>query len=138
MFAEFERKISSLTESGTTLTSEVLNDIYYKLNCDYYGPAVTVDKEISYEWARIPHFYYNFYVFQYSTGFCAAVALANRILTGGESAARDYLGFLSGGCSKDPIALLRGAGVDMASPAPIEEAVKLFSGLVDEMEDLLK
>ena len=138
MFAEFERKISLLTESGTTLTADVLNDIYYKLNCDYYGPAVTVDKEISYEWARIPHFYYNFYVFQYSTGFCAAVALANRILTGGESAARDYLGFLSGGCSKDPIALLRGAGVDMASPAPIEEAVKLFSGLVDEMEDLLK
>ena len=88
------------------------------------------------EWARIPHFYYNFYVFQYATGFSAAIALSQRILKEGAPAVSDYINFLSGGCSKDPIALLRGAGVDMESPKPIEDALKIFGGLIDEMEAL--
>ena len=88
------------------------------------------------EWARIPHFYYNYYVFQYATGYAAAIALSRRILGEGESAVKDYLGFLSGGCSKDPISLLKGAGVDMTSPAPVEQALELFDRLLDEMEEL--
>ena len=97
-----------------------------------------MDEEIDMEWARIPHFYYNFYVFQYATGFSAAIALSQRILSEGAQAVTDYKNFLSGGCSKDPIALLRGAGVDMNSPEPIEKALKLFGELIDEMDDLLK
>ena len=89
------------------------------------------------EWARIPHFYYNYYVFQYATGFSAAIALSQKILKEGEPAVKDYLDFLSGGCSKDPISLLRGAGVDMASPEPINEALKLFGSLIDELDELL-
>lgn len=137
MFAEFELKINALAEQGTTLTAQTLNELYYQLNCDYYGDAMTVDVPIAYEWGRIPHFYYDFYVFQYATGFSAAVALAEKILTEGESAARKYLSFLSGGNSADPIALLRGAGVDMASPEPIERALALFGELIGEMEELL-
>ena len=96
-----------------------------------------VDPDIDVEWARIPHFYYTFYVYQYATGYAAAIALSRRILREGETAVKDYLGFLSGGCSADPITLLRGAGVDMASPAPIEDATKLFDDLISEMEALL-
>ena len=95
-----------------------------------------VDDRIAMEWARIPHFYYNYYVFQYATGYAAAIALSRRILGEGESAVKDYLGFLSGGCSKDPISLLKGAGVDMTSPAPVEQALELFDRLLDEMEEL--
>ena len=137
MFAEFELKINEMCAQGITLTAEALDELYYELNRDYYGDGVTVDKEISYEWARIPHFYYDFYVYQYATGFSAAVALAERILSGGEDAAKAYLSFLSGGSSKDPISLLRDAGVDMATPAPIEEALRLFGELIDELEELL-
>ena len=95
------------------------------------------DEEIDFEWERIPHFYYNFYVFQYATGFSAAMALSQRILKEGESAVKDYLGFLSGGCSKSPIDLLRGAGVDMSTPQPIHEALALFGSLIDELDQLL-
>ena len=94
------------------------------------------DGQIALEWSRIPHFYYNYYVFQYATGYSAAIALSRRILQEGEPAVKDYLEFLSGGCSKDPIDLLKGAGVDMASPQPIQAALDLFDSLLDEMETL--
>ena len=96
------------------------------------------DPEISLEWARIPHFYRNFYVYQYATGFSAAIALSQRILKEGAPAVKEYLGFLSGGCSADPVSLLKGAGVDMSSPAPVRDALQLFDQLIDEMEKLTK
>lgn len=137
MFAEFELMINERVEHGESLTAENLCEMYHKLNVDYYGDDLIVDEELDMEWARIPHFYYNYYVYQYATGFSAAIALSQRILNEGESAVRDYIGFLSGGCSKDPISLLRGAGVDMASQKPIEDALKLFRKLLDDMEELL-
>ncbi|HIS46499.1 MAG TPA: oligoendopeptidase F [Candidatus Scybalocola faecigallinarum] len=137
MFAEFEMKINEASENGVGLTADYLKELYHQLNVEYYGDDVVVDPEIDIEWARIPHFFYNFYVFQYATGFSAAMALSQRILKEGESAVKDYISFLSGGCSKDPISLLRGAGVDMESPKPIEEALNLFSSLIDEMEELM-
>ena len=109
---------------------------YRRLNELYYGPDVVTDDQIAVEWARIPHMYYNYYVFQYSTGYSAAIALSRKILSGEKDAVRDYLNFLSGGCSKTPIDLLKGAGVDMTSPDPINEALKLFDELLDEMEEL--
>ncbi len=137
MFAEFERNIGRLTAQGQTLTAEVLCGEYKRLNKLYFGPDMVVDDRIAMEWARIPHFYYNYYVFQYATGYCAAIALSRRILREGESAVKDYLGFLSGGCSKSPIELLKGAGVDMASPEPVDQALTLFGELLDEMEALV-
>lgn len=137
MFAEFEMLINRASEQGEALTSEMMNKLYHELNVKYYGPAVVVDEEIDYEWERIPHFYYNFYVFQYATGFSAAMALSERILKEGDPAVKDYLGFLSGGCSKDPISLLQGAGVDMRTPKPIHDALALFNSLIDELDALL-
>lgn len=137
MFAEFELMINEKVERGESLTAENLCEMYHRLNVEYYGDDLIVDSELDMEWARIPHFYYNYYVYQYATGFSAAIALSQRILNEGESAVRDYIGFLSGGCSKDPISLLRGAGVDMASKAPVTDALKLFRELLDEMEELL-
>ena len=137
MFAEFELCIAELSRAGQTLTADLLCEEYRKLNEAYYGPDVVLDENIALEWARIPHFYYNYYVFQYATGYSAAIALSQRILAEGEPAVRDYLGFLSGGCSKTPIELLRGAGVDMTTPQPVESALKLFGELLDEMEALL-
>ncbi len=138
MFAEFEREISRVAESGETLTAERLEGIYYDLNKLYYGEDVVCDKEIAIEWARIPHFYRHFYVYQYATGFSAAMALSKRILEGGESAVADYLKFLSGGCSTDPVSLLKMAGVDMSTPKPVNDALTLFGELIDELEELLK
>ena len=138
MFAEFELIIGRMIGEGKTLTADVLCDEYRKLNALYYGPDMIVDDEIAMEWARIPHFYYNYYVFQYATGYSAAIALSRKILAEGESAVKDYLNFLSGGCSKSPIDLLKGAGVDMTSPEPINQALKLFDELLDEMEELTK
>ena len=137
MFAEFELRIAELSRAGQTLTADLLCEEYRKLNEAYYGPDVVLDENIALEWARIPHFYYNYYVFQYATGYSAAIALSQRILAEGEPAVRDYLGFLSGGCSKTPIERLRGAGVDMTKPQPVESALKLFGELLDEMEALL-
>ena len=137
MFAEFELKMSELVEAGQTLTADALCDIYHKMNVDYYGDAVVIDREIAMEWARIPHFFMNFYVFQYATGFSAAMALSRRILNEGQPAVDDYLRFLSGGCSKTPIDLLKDAGVDMATAAPIETALKTFGELLDEFEALM-
>ena len=138
MFAEFELIIGRLIGEGKTLTADILCEEYKKLNAMYYGPDMVVDDEIAMEWARIPHFYYNYYVFQYATGYSAAIALSRKILEEGESAVKDYIGFLSGGCSKSPIDLLKGAGVDMTSPEPINQALKLFDQLLDEMEELTK
>ena len=138
MFAEFERNIGILTAQGQTLTAEVLCAEYKRLNEMYFGPDMVVDDQIAMEWARIPHFYYNYYVFQYATGYAAAIALSRRILDEGEKAVNDYLGFLSGGCSKSPIDLLKGAGVDMTSPEPVNQALQLFGKLLDEMEELTR
>lgn len=138
MFAEFERNIGVLTAQGQTLTAEVLCAEYKRLNEMYFGSDMVVDDQIAMEWARIPHFYYNYYVFQYATGYAAAIALSRRILDEGEKAVNDYLSFLSGGCSKSPIDLLKGAGVDMTSPEPVNQALQLFGKLLDEMEELTR
>ena len=138
MFAEFELMINQMSERGETLTAESLCKAYEELQKLYFGKDIVIDPEIAYEWCRIPHFYYNFYVFQYATGFSAAIALSQKILKEGEPAVKKYLQFLSGGCSKDPISLLKDAGVDMTTAEPINEALKLFGELVDEMEELLK
>lgn len=137
MFAEFELAANEMTQRGEGTTAKALCAMYKKLNEQYFGPEMNVDEEISLEWARIPHFYYDYYVYQYATGYAAAIALSRRILREGEAAVKDYLGFLSGGCSADPITLLRGAGVDMASPKPIEDATKLFDEMISEMEKIL-
>ena len=138
MFAEFELNIGQMAAKGQTLTAEVLCEEYKRLNELYYGPDMVVDDRIAMEWARIPHFYYDYYVFQYATGYSAAIALSRRILKEGEPAVKDYLGFLSGGCSKSPIDLLKGAGVDMTSPEPVNQALALFGELLDEMEELTR
>ena len=138
MFAEFELNIGRMVSEGQTLTAEILCAEYKRLNELYFGPDMVVDDRIALEWARIPHFYYNYYVFQYSTGYSAAIALSRRILEQGESAVQDYLNFLSGGCSKSPIELLKGAGVDMTTPEPVNQALELFGRLLDEMEALLE
>ena len=136
MFAEFELNIGRMVKEGVTLTADVLCKEYKRLNELYYGPDMVVDDHIAMEWARIPHFYYDYYVFQYATGYSAAIALSRKILAEGESAVKDYIGFLSGGCSKSPIDLLKGAGVDMTSPEPVNQALELFGKLLDEMEEL--
>ena len=138
MFAEFELNIGRMVQEGQTLTADALCAEYQRLCQVYYGDQVVIDQEISMEWARIPHFYYDYYVFQYATGYAAAMALSRRILKEGAPAVQDYLGFLSGGCSKSPIELLKGAGVDMTGPEAVEQALQLFGELLDEMEALVK
>lgn len=135
MFAEFELKVAELTAQGAGITADALCGIYKELNAQYFGDGIALDENIALEWARIPHFYYRFYVYQYATGFAAAIALSQRILDLGEQGREDYLGFLKGGSSKPPIDLLRGAGVDMLSPQPVEDALKLFDEMVDEMAE---
>ena len=137
MFAEFELMINRKAENGESLTAESLCEMYRELNRQYYGDDLIIDSELDMEWARIPHFYYDYYVYQYATGFSAAIALSQRILNEGAPAVKDYIGFLSGGCSKDPISLLKGAGVDMTSKQPVESALELFGTLLDEMEELM-
>lgn len=138
MFAEFEMLAHAKAEEGEALTSEVLCKIYHDLNVKYFGEDMVIDSEVDMEWARIPHFYTPFYVYQYATGFSAAIALSRKILKEGEKAVEDYINFLRGGSSADPITLLRGAGVDMASKDPINEALALFEELVDELEELTR
>lgn len=135
MFAEFELKVAELTARGAGITADALCGIYKELNAQYFGDGIALDENIALEWARIPHFYYRFYVYQYATGFAAAIALSQRILDLGEQGREDYLSFLKGGSSKPPIDLLRGAGVDMLSPEPVEDALKLFDEMVDEMAE---
>lgn len=138
MFAEFELKVSELTAQGVGVTADALCDIYRDLNTTYYGNAITVDDNIALEWARIPHFYYHFYVYQYATGFAAAIALSQRILNEGPTAREEYLNFLKGGSSKPPIELLRGAGVDMMSTEPITHALAQFDSMIDELADVCR
>ncbi len=137
MFAEFELAMGQMSESGQTLTADALSAKYHELNKLYFGPDMVSDDGIALEWARIPHFFYNYYVFQYATGFSAACAIASRILEEGEIAVADYKKFLSGGSSTDPISLLKIAGVDMSTPAPVNAALKLFGELIEEMEELV-
>jgi len=137
MFAEFELIMGRMSESGEALTADALCRKYHELNKLYFGPDMVSDEGIALEWARIPHFFYNYYVFQYATGFSAAVAIANRIMEEGEEAVKDYKKFLSSGGSDDPISLLKIAGVDMSSPEPVNSALKLFGELIDEMEQLV-
>lgn len=136
MFAEFELKIHETTERGEALTADGMSEIYLGLNKDYYGAEVNVDDCVSIEWARIPHFYYGFYVYQYATGISAAAALAGQILQEGEPAVERYLNFLRGGSSDTSINLLRGAGVDMATPQPVHQALDVFDGIIAKMEEL--
>ncbi len=138
MFAEFEHLIHQLDQEGVALTAEKLTEEYYALNKKYFGEDLVIDEEIGLEWARIPHFYYNYYVYQYATGYSAAVALSNQILTEGEPAVDRYIGnFLKAGCSDYPIEVLKKEGVDMTSAAPIEEACRVFEEKLNELEALL-
>ena len=137
LFAEFERDVNKASARGKGMGADALSERYAQLNELYYGSAVTLDDEIAHEWERIPHFYYNYYVYVYATSFAAAVALSKRILTGDATARDRYLAFLVGGSSKPPIELLAGAGVDMASGAVVDEALGTFSQTVDELEGLL-
>ncbi len=137
MFAEFEREMGQLSESGRTLTADLLCERFHKINGLYFGPEMVNDPEIALEWARIPHFFYNYYMFQYATGFSAAVAIADRILKEGAPAVADYKRFLSSGSSADPISLLKIAGVDMSTPAPVNSALEVFGRTVDELAELL-
>jgi oligoendopeptidase F len=136
MFAAFERQIHTVAEAGEALTADSLSQMYKELNDAYYGPEVAVDDLISIEWARIPHFYYNFYVYQYATGISASSALAHQILTEGAPVIERYRRFLTRGSSDYSINLLRDAGVDMTSPEPIQQALDLFGHYVGEMEQM--
>lgn len=135
MFAEFELEVHRLAEAGEPLTAETLCGVYHRLLEAYFGPDVVIDAYMDWEWARIPHFYRAFYVFKYATGFSAAAAISRRILDGGEVA--PYLDFLHAGGSDYPAETLKRAGVDMSTPAPVEEALREFADLVDEMERLI-
>lgn len=137
MFAEFEDMTHKAAENGQTLTAEWMCDIYEDLNSKYYGPCVEKDDTIRYEWARIPHFYNAFYVYKYATGYSAATAISGKILFEGKPAAERYIDFLKTGESDYPIELLKIAGVDMSSPAPVEKAMKTFENILDEFESLL-
>ncbi|MCQ2537454.1 MAG: oligoendopeptidase F [Lachnospiraceae bacterium] len=137
MFAEFEYKTHEMAEAGESLTADSLSKLYYDLNVKYYGDAVVSDPQIAYEWSRIPHFYYNFYVYQYATGYSAALALSNRILTEGQAAVDDYFKFLRGGCTLPPTELLKIAGVDMTKPESIQNALNIFENMMDAFEECL-
>lgn len=136
MFAEFEKITHGLQEQGETLTADRLCEIYYDLNKLYFGEEICVDQEIAMEWARIPHFYTPFYVYQYATGFSAAIALSKQILEKGVSAVEQYKKFLKGGSSMYPLELLKMAGVDMEQKAPVQDALAVFAQYLDEMERL--
>ena len=137
-FAEFEQWMHETDAAGTPLTAEVLNDAYAELNQRYYGPALTVDEEIAHEWERIPHFYYNYYVFQYSTGFAAATALADKILHEGQPAVDAYKEYLKAGASAFPIDVMKKAGVDMTKPDYLQETFKVFENRLNEFEQLVE
>ena len=137
MFAELEKITHEMAAKKEPLTAGVLCDVYYKLNQQYFWEGIVIDKEIALEWARIPHFYTPFYVYQYATGYSAAVALSAKILKEGKPAVDAYMSFLKGGESKDPIDLLKMAGVDMTTEKPVADALALFGELVAELEALV-
>lgn len=138
MFAEFEKITHEMAGKGEPLTAEILNDIYYKLNEQYFGDGIVIDREIALEWARIPHFYTPFYVYQYATGYSAAIAISRKLLSGDEAARKGYMKFLSGGSSMNPIDLLKLCDVDMTTPEPVQSALRLFGELLDEMDELME
>ncbi|HKL99885.1 MAG TPA: oligoendopeptidase F, partial [Mobilitalea sp.] len=137
MFAEFEMITHKLVEEGESLTADNLCKIYHDLNVLYFGEGIVIDSEIDMEWSRIPHFYNAFYVYQYATGYSAAIALSRRILKEGEPAVNDYIRFLSSGSSNYPIELLKAAGVDMSTKEPVNQALTMFGELLDQMEELM-
>lgn len=138
MFAEYERASHELVEKGEAVTADRLSQMYYDLNQKYYGPDVVSDEDIRYEWARIPHFYYNYYVFQYATGLISSVAIADMILSEGQTAVDRYTNeFLSAGRSKYPLDILKATGVDITKKEPIIRAMKVFEDMLNQMEDLL-
>jgi oligoendopeptidase F len=137
MFAEFEKISHALVESGEPLTVDTLRREYRKLLDLYFGPDFAIDVELELECLRIPHFYRAFYVYKYATGLSAAIALSERVTTGGARELNDYLGFLKGGCSKYPLDLLRDAGVDMETPGPVNAAMQRFAQLVEELDELV-
>ena len=137
MFAEFEMIVHKKMADGENLSKEALCKIYHDLNVMYYGPDMVVDEEIAYEWMRIPHFYTSFYVYQYSTGYSAAIAFSKKILEEGKPAVDRYIeNFLCGGGSKDPIDLLKDAGVDMSSPAPVDAALEVFEEYLEKFAEI--
>jgi oligoendopeptidase F len=136
-FAEFEQIAHAKAENGEPLTKENLCEVYYNLNKQYYGEGIEHDEEISYEWARIPHFYRSFYVYKYATGIISAISIVKRILSEGEPAVKDYFEFLSGGGSTDPVSILKKAGVDLTTKVPFETAMKEFADTLSEFETLL-
>ncbi len=138
MFAEFEKMIHEKVEQGEALNAQELSDIYYGLNKKYFGETVTVDEDIAMEWSRIPHFYSSFYVYKYATGFSAATAIAEKILSEGKLAVDKYLQFLKSGGSNYPLELLKIAGVDLSTPQPVQDALNVFEKTLDELEELLK
>ncbi len=137
MFAEFEKQTHEMAQRGDGLTVQSFRDCYAELLKAYFGPNFVIDEQLSLECFRIPHFYRAFYVYKYATGLAAAIALSRRVLEGGESERADYLRFLSSGCSKDPLDLLKDAGVDMTSPEPIEIALRHFDNLVGQLDELV-
>ena len=137
MFAEFEKKIHAMAEAGEPLTVESIKSTYGGLLRDYFGPEFVIDPQLALECFRIPHFYRAFYVYKYATGLSAAIALSQRVLEGGPRQLEQYLGFLKAGCSKDPLDLLRDAGVDMTRPEPVETALERFSALVKQLDELI-
>ena len=137
MLAEFEMLINEEVSKNNTLSAELLNKINHDLNAFYYGEDVIVDAPIDLEWAKIPHLYMNFYLYQYATSFCASMAISQKLLKGNPEDIENYLNFLKGGCSKSPIDLLKMAGVNMTSPQPIHDAICHFDKLVDEFDELI-
>ena len=135
MFSEFERIIYDKIGHDEPLTADILSDIYYKLNQDYFGPSVVIDDEIRYEWARIPHFYYNFYVYKYATGLSAAASIVTRLLDGSLKK-EDYINFLKCGKSKSPLESLKVAGVDLTDKKVIEDALNMFASTINDFEEL--
>lgn len=138
MFAEYELITNRMAEQGESLTADALTKVYHDLNEKYYGPDMISDEEIGYEWAKVPHMYMNFYVYQYATSFSAAVAIAHRILTEGAPYVAEYKRFLSGGCTKPPVELLKITGVDLESPQPIQDALDVFGTILEELEEMYR
>ena len=137
-FAEYEMLTNRMSEEGESLNADNLSRLYLELNKKYYGDEIVSDDEIAYEWARIPHFYYNFYVYQYATSYCAAYSVAHKILEEGAPAVERYKKFLSSGCSQAPVELLKIAGVNLETPAPIQDALDAFGKIIDEMTVLVE
>ena len=138
MFAEFEMDVYNEAEKGVALTSDMLREMYKKIYQKYWGPAMAVDDEEEYTWTRIPHFYYNFYVFQYATGFAASEVLAKKVMNEGKDAVSRYLSFLKAGSSDYSINILKNAGVDMNSPEPVLAATQKMNSLLDEFESIIE